>query len=115
MADTPPPQNTHKSLIATIIGAVMWILTGTGASIVAHFLPAPIVTILHALGELLAAIGAAVQVHQNTQATVQTTAAVQQVTAASVNLAPNPSIVAAQQRAAAAAPARAPGSPMQGS
>jgi hypothetical protein len=107
----------HKSLIATILGALMWILTGTGASIISHFLPAWLVAIMHPLGELLTAIGAAFQIHQNTTATVASTAAVvAAVTSAPVNMAPNPAIVAAQARGAAtAAASRAPGNPMQGS
>lgn len=113
MSDTT--SQSHKSLWATVFGAVMWILTGSGAAIVSHFLPAPLIAILHPLGELLTAIGAAFSVHANTQAAVATTAAVKQVTVAPVDLAPNPSIVAAQAKGAAAALSRSAGSPLQGS
>jgi len=96
MSDTP--SNTHKSWIATISGAALWFITGTGAAIIGHLLPDAWATVFHELGGLIAAIGAATQVHQNTKATIATTTAVQQVTSAPVNLAPNAAIVAAQEQ-----------------
>jgi hypothetical protein len=107
MSDTP--SSTHKSWLTTILGAVLWVITGTGAGIVSHFLPDTWVAVLHAIGELVTAIGAATQVHQNTQAAVATKEAVKQVTNAPVDLSPNPAIAAARASAS-----RVAGNPLQG-
>lgn len=95
MSDTTT--TAHKSWVATIVGAILWAISGAGSAILGHFIPDAWLAVFHALGALITAIGAATQIHNNTKATVATTTAVQQVTAASVTLTPNPSIVAAQQ------------------
>jgi hypothetical protein len=104
---TPSTTSSNAPHHSALLGIVLTAFGFISSPFVLHFLPEKYAALIGAVGAALAAFGLTGQIKQNTDATAASTQAVVTAvtTSAPVNMAPNPSIVAA---------GAARSSPMQG-